>query len=208
MATLTPSSTFDFNGTSYYYHYNSGTGTSTGRYLCSSYAPYATYWPYSADAVYDKNVSSVIVSISAATYTISSGKTIKVFAACAPLSSTNSTKNIILSKNSSKFGATTSAVTLPKSGSASLDITSVVAYAAANYNKNWGLYFIGAGSTGSASKVTFNVPTFSTINITEGLVKIHNGSTWVDGVPYIYDGTKWVKAKAIYRHDGSSWVQI
>ena len=205
MAAVTVSSTFDFNSTSYYYKFNGDTGTSSGRFLASGYAAYATYWAYSADAVYDKNVSSVIISVSPATYKISSGKTITFYAACAPLkSASDASTNTI----TSGFGATTSAVTLPKSGSASLDITSVVAYAAANYNKNWALYLIGSKNVGYASKVTFNTPTFTTADISEGLVKIHNGSTWVDGVPYVHNGSAWVKAKAVYVHNGSSWVQV
>lgn len=185
MATVTFSSTFDFNSSSYYYHYTSGTGTSKGRFLCSNYAPYATYWAYTSAAVYGKHYSQVILSITASSYTISSGKTISVFAACAPLSSSDSSNNIILSKNSSKFGAISDAVVLPKNGSASLNITNVITYAAANYNQNWGLYFIGAGSTGSASKVTFNVPSFSSLK-TGGLSVNIDSSSWSIGQPYIF----------------------
>lgn len=205
MAAVTTSNTFDFNGTSYYYKLTGDTGSHTGRFLASGYAAYATYWGYTAEAVYNKNVSSIIISVSADTYTISGSKTITFYAACAPLKSiTDGSQNTI----TSGFGATTSAVTLPKSGSVSLDITNVIKYAAENYNKNWGLYLIGGGDVDYASKVTFNIPTFTAADISEGLVKIHNGSTWVDGVPYVHNGSAWVKAKAVYVHDGSSWVQV
>lgn len=205
MASISISDTFDFNTKSYYYKLTGDTGIAEGRFLASGYTAYATYWGYSSSAVYGKDINSVIISISADTYTISSGKTITFYAACAPLNSiTDGSQNTI----TSGFGATTSAITLPTSGSANLDITSVVTYAATNYNQNWGLYLIGSGNVEYASKVTFQLPTFSTIDMSNNMIKIHNGSAWVDGIPYIYDGTKWVKSKAVYRHNGSSWIQI
>lgn len=208
MATLIFSNELDFQNPSYYYHYTRGTGTSTGRFLCSNYAPYATYWAYTSAAVYGKDYSKVILSIKPERYVISGSRTISFFAACAPISSSDPRNNIILSRNISKFGAMSDAVFLNKSGNSVLDITNVINYAAKNYNQKWGLYLIGTGSDiYSADVVTFRLPTFSTIDMSS-IVKIHNGSTWVDGIPYIYDGTEWVKSKAVYRHDGSSWIQV
>ena len=208
MATLIFSDTLDFQNPSYYYLYTNGRVTTAGRYLCNHSEPYATYWAYAPDAVYGKHYSQVILSIKPERYVISGSRTISFFAACAPISSSNPSNNIILSRNSSKFGAISDAVILRKSGNSILDITNVINDAAKNYNQNWGLYLIGTGSDiYSADVVTFRLPTFSTIDMSS-IVKIHNGSTWVDGIPYIYDGTKWVEAKAVYRHNGSSWVQV
>ena len=73
--------------------------------------------------------------------------------------------------------------------------------------KNWGLYFIGAGSTGYASKVTFDVPSFSSLKT--GGIKINiDGTTWASGIPYVHNGSSWVEAKAVYIHNGSSWIQV
>lgn len=204
------SNTLDFTHTSYYYHYNSGTGVSTNsKFLASSYAPYAIYWAYSADAVYGKNPASAIIKLTKATYTISSGKTITVRAACAPLVSTSdATDNIILSKNSSKFGAMSGSVTLPTTGSVDLDITSVVAYAAQNYNRNWGLYLIGGGNTGYASKVTITTPTFSSLVLTSGIMNLKEDDAWKHGVPYIYKNGSWVPSSGLYVNNGTNWVQV
>ena len=208
MATLIFSDELDFQNPSYYYLYTNGTVTATGRYLCNHSKPCATYWAYTPAAVYGKHYSQVILSIKPERYVISGSRTISFFAACAPISSSDPRNNIILSRNSSKFGAISDAVTLYKSGNSVLDITNVINYAAKNYNQEWGLYLIGTGSDiYSADVVTFRLPTFSTIDMSS-IVKIHNGSTWVDGIPYIYDGTKWVEAKAVYRHNGSSSIQV
>ena len=208
MATLIFSNELDFQNPSYYYLYTNGTVTTTGRYLCNNSKPYATYWAYTPAAVYGKHYSQVILSIKPERYVISGSRTISFFAACAPISSSDPRNNIILSRNISKFGAMSDAVFLHKSGNSVLDITNVINYAAKNYNQKWGLYLIGTGSDiYSADVVTFRLPTFSTKDMSS-IVKIHNGSTWVDGIPYIYDGTKWVEAKAVYRHNGSSWIQV
>lgn len=208
MATLIFSNELDFQNPSYYYLYTNGTVTTTGRYLCNHSKPYATYWAYTPAAVYGKHYSQVILSIKPERYVISGSRTISFFAACAPISSSNPNDSIILSRNISKFGAMSDAVFLNKSGNSVLDITNVINYAAKNYNQKWGLYLIGTGSDiYSADVVTFRLPTFSTIDMSS-IVKIHNGSTWVDGIPYIYDGTKWVEAKAVYRHNGSSWIKV
>ena len=208
MDTLIFSDELDFQNPSYYYLYTNGTVTATGRYLCNHSKPYATYWAYTPAAVYGKHYSQVILSIKPERYVISGSYTISFFAACAPISSSNPTNSIILSRDSSKFGARSGTVILHKSGNSILDITNVINYAAKNYNQKWGLYLIGTGSSvNSADVVTFRLPTFSTIDMSS-IVKIHNGSDWVDGTPYIYNGTEWVKSKAVYRHDGSSWIQV
>ena len=190
--TVVPSNTLDFNIQSYYYHYTKGTGCDTGiNYVCAEYAPYATYWAYSADAVYGKNISSVIINISPSTYTISGSGTIKIRAGCAPLNRLDSaTYNIILQEDQSLFGALSGIVTLPKDSSVNLDITSVIQYASENYNSNWGLYIFGvqeASGTGSASKVTILTPTFTTLSIDE------EASNWTRAIPYIYINGKWIQ---------------
>lgn len=218
------SNTFDFNSTGYYYNFDKGTGTSTTgttNYIAKDYRGYASYWAYSASAIYDKHVSSVILRITSDSNKYSSSVDLSFCFACAALSSTdNATKNIILRKNRAKFGAHTQTYKLPKGASKTVDVdvTNVIKYAAENYNKAWGLYIIGGefdgayndggvGSIGSNGVAVLD-PTFITCNISSAILKIHNGSSWVDGVPYIHNGSSWVQAKAIYRHNGSSWVQI
>lgn len=221
---LNISNTLGFGGTPYYYRFDDYNGTSTNRWLVANCRSYATYWCFAADTVYGKNVSSVVINVTASSYNISSGKQITFFAAVAPLGSTsNIDSNAIVRANRSKFGAYTAAVTLPTSGSAPLDITSLIQYAAANYNQAWGLYLIGgaygssetAGNVGYASKVVFSVPKFTTLEmdlttdtVDTVMFKIHNGSNWVNGMPYVHNGTTWVQAAAVYLHNGIEWVQV
>lgn len=44
-----------------------------------------------------------------------------------------------------------------------------------------------------------------TMQYEEGCAKVHNGTTWVDAIPYVHNGTTWVQAIP-YVHNGSSWV--
>ena len=217
MAALVISDTFDFNSTSYYYDYDNGTGSAAGNPLVAyNYSPYATYWCYSANAVYDKHVSSVVINISASRLTIGSGS-VKVFAACAPLiyhetDGYDDDRNYILYENSSSFGCIgANSAVVSTSTTNTLDITDVVKYAAENYNQPWALYIIGDkdnSNTGACSNATLNDPTFATLDISDGLMWVHNGTKWTDGIPYVHNGSTWVKAKAVYRHNGSSWVKI
>lgn len=43
-----------------------------------------------------------------------------------------------------------------------------------------------------------------TMQYEEGCVKIHNGTTWVDAIPYVHNGTTWVRAIP-YVHNGTTW---
>lgn len=204
------SDTFDFNSTSYHYEYTGDTGSDVGaHFLASNYAPQVTYWNFNPSAVYGKYISSAVINLVKDIYTISSGKTITVKAACALLSSTTDREsNVILSSESSKFDAMTSEVTLPSSGSVNLDITNVIKYAAENYNAPWGLYLIGGGDTGYASSVTINTPTFTNYEVNNNIINIHNGSSWIQRTPYIHNGSNWVKSKAVFIHNGSMWLSV
>lgn len=199
---MTLSDTFNLNGPSYYYHFDSGTGAPEGKYLAADWHAYATYWAFTPAAISGKNVTSCQISIEPSTYTVSSNKTITFFAACAPINDTvDTTKGIILRKNRANFNAYTNPVTFARSGATTLDVTNVVKYAADNYTGNWGFYLIGTRYTnvtngdnvGSASKVTFTNPQFPTLEAGPSTF-INIGGTWKEATPYIKVNGVWQKA--------------
>jgi hypothetical protein len=202
MAATSLSNTFNLDGTSYYYHFDNGTGAPKGKYLASSYHAYATFWGFTSAAVGGKNITSCKISIEPDTYTVSGSKTITFFAACAPLNDVSDPiRGIILRKNRSNFNAYTSPVTLARSGATTLDVTNVVKYAADNYTGNWGFYVIGTRYTdvtngdniGSASKITFKNPKVPTLEAGPSTF-INIGGTWKEATPYIKVNGVWQKA--------------
>ena len=217
------SDTFDFNTQGWYYPFENGSSVSASgetNYIAYNYRAYASFWAYSSQAVYGKDISSVVLKITSSSDKYLSGKDLSFCFACAPLANTTSALDSAYNRDEkNNFGAHTATFLLPGGASQSVevDITDVVKYAAENYNQPWGLYIIGGefdgeyndGNVGSVGSngVTVIDPEFIKLSINEAKIKIHNGSTWVDGIPYVHNGTTWVKAKAIYIHNGSTWVK-
>ena len=61
------------------------------------------------------------------------------------------------------------------------------------------------GLVGQFTKKTVESDTFTLTN-TRAVVKIYNGSSWVNAIPFVYDGSAW-KTAIPYIYNGSGWVQ-
>ena len=61
------------------------------------------------------------------------------------------------------------------------------------------------GLVGAFPKKTLESNTLTLTN-TRAVVKIYNGSSWVNAIPFVYDGSAW-KTAIPYVYNGSGWVQ-
>lgn len=61
------------------------------------------------------------------------------------------------------------------------------------------------GLVGAFPKKTLESNTLTLTN-TRAVVKIYNGSSWVNAIPFVYNGSAW-KTAIPYIYNGSSWVQ-
>lgn len=215
MSTIITSDNFGFDHTSYYYHFDDGTGLSTNdNYIALNYHGYATFWAFSSNAVFNKSIKSVILSVSADAYNVSNSNLISFFIACRELPNLDSTSSdqIVLREDRSKFDLYTPEIVLPSSGSATVDITNLVKYAAENYADNWALYFIGGlydgeyndggiGYVGSGG-VKIADPEISTFTTGSCFAKIRVNGEWVDATPFVYKDKKWIEASPSVRNNG------
>lgn len=66
------------------------------------------------------------------------------------------------------------------------------------------VYFIISAMTVVIAYYRGNSSSYGGTVSSAGLVKIWNGSTWVNAIPYIYNGSTWVQAIP-YVYNGSEW---
>lgn len=70
-----------------------------------------------------------------------------------------------------------------------------------NEETTYEIWVTATNSTGSANSAHIQLTTPAD----QAKIRIHNGSTWLQGKAYVYDGSSWVKAKKVYIYDGSQW---
>ena len=72
-----------------------------------------------------------------------------------------------------------------------------------NFGIKWGTN--SSNLVGYFNIKTIESDTFNLTN-TRAVVKIYNGSSWVNAIPFVYDGSAW-KTAIPYVDNGSGWVQ-
>lgn len=65
----------------------------------------------------------------------------------------------------------------------------------------------GRGSTVWSGNGNSQVWSATSKVVRDGIVHIHNGSSWTEGQVYVHNGTTWVEADVVKVHDGSSWKE-
>jgi hypothetical protein len=155
MAVVKIADEIGFSHKSYYYHFDKGSGvseteTNGHNWLAKDYAGYATYWGFSANAIYKKKVNSAILRVKSSDSRYEDKYAISFNVACKTIDTSSEDKNLVKREDYKKFKKYSSTFKLPAGASQTvdIDITNVLQYAADNFNTAWGLYFIGGVITG------------------------------------------------------------
>lgn len=224
MSTVVTSNTLSFSHQSYYYEFDKGTGVSltesNGRnWLAKSYAGYATYWGFTADAIAGKTVSAANLKITSVSDRYEDEYAISFNIACKTIDTSSEDNNRILRANYKNFSKYSSTFKLPAGASKSVtvDITDVLQYAADNFTTAWGLYIIGGVITGAYNDgnighvgnngVMIINPQFTELDTTidnkTHLYQYNNGK-WEIVTPLVYNENSWYTAK-VDNYINSNW---
>lgn len=94
------------------------------------------------------------------------------------------------------------AISYPTSFSAPMDIAFTVS---PNVSVS-GTWYIGTTQSTERYVLGGENITVSIEYSNDNTIKYHNGSTWVECIPYYHNGSSWVQCVPYY-HNGSSWVE-